>query len=134
MLALFVFTIVGTGQSVYSPVDRSGSASDVPRAASTRKGSWRWGNRVSERDQGQSVGGQVTQSGVSVIMDAKCQMQRSVVIIVSALRAVLAWNILEEPRSGCGSVDGRGRWWWWVMSDAKCAVPRKTGGIGKWWQ
>lgn len=122
MLALFVFTIVGTGQSVCSPVDRSGSASDVPRAASTRKGSWRWGNRVSERDQGLSVGGQVTPSGVSVIMDAKCQMQRSVVIIVSALRAVmvLAWNILEEPRSGCGSVDGRGRgrgrWWWWVMS------------------
>lgn len=48
MLALFVFTMVGTGQSVCSPVDRSGSASDVPRAASTRKGSWRWGNRVSE--------------------------------------------------------------------------------------
>lgn len=69
-----------------------------------------------------------------VIMDAKCQMQRSVVIIVSALRAVLAWNILEEPRSGCGSVDGRGRWWCWVMSDPKYAVPRKTGGIGKWWQ
>lgn len=69
-----------------------------------------------------------------VIMDAKCQMQRSVVIIVSALRAVLAWNILEEPRSECGSVDGRGRWWCWVMSDPKYAVPRKTGGIGKWWQ
>lgn len=64
--------IVGTGQSVCSPVDRSGSASDVPRAASTRKGSWRWGNRVSERDQGQSVGGQVTPSGV--FGDHGCQV------------------------------------------------------------
>lgn len=69
------------------------------------------------------MGGQVTPS--------KCQMQRSVVIIVSALRAVmvLAWNILEEPRSGCGSVDGRGRgrgrWWWWVIE--RQFQERRTG-------